>query len=34
MSFEMPKPTGHHQKLKKLAGQWTGVEKMYPSEWI
>ena len=33
MSFEMPKPTEHHQKLKKLAGQWTGVEKMYPSEW-
>jgi hypothetical protein len=33
MPFEMPKPTEHHQKLTKLAGQWTGVEKMYPSEW-
>lgn len=33
MSFEMPKPTEHHQKLRKLAGQWSGVEKMFPSEW-
>ncbi len=33
MTFEMPKPTAHHQKLTKLAGQWTGVEKMFPSDW-
>jgi len=33
MSFEMPKPTEDHQKLKKLAGQWHGMEKMYPSDW-
>ena len=31
--MEMPKPTEHHEKLKKLAGQWQGVEKMYPSQW-
>lgn len=31
--FEMPKPTEHHHKLKKLAGQWQGEEKMYPSQW-
>ena len=33
MPFEMPKPGEHHEKLKKLAGQWQGEEKMYPSDW-
>ena len=31
--MEMPKPSDHHKKLQKLAGQWKGEEKMYPSEW-
>jgi hypothetical protein len=29
----MPKPTEQHEKLKRLAGQWQGEEKMYPSDW-
>lgn len=31
--MEMPKPTDHHAKLKKLVGQWQGQETMYPSDW-
>ncbi len=31
--MEMPKPTEHHEKLKRLAGQWQGMETMYPSQW-
>jgi hypothetical protein len=31
--MEMPKPTDHHVKLKKLAGQWQGQETMHPSQW-
>ena len=31
--MDMPKPTDHHLKLKKLAGQWQGEETMYPSDW-
>lgn len=31
--MEMPKPTPHHEKLKVLAGTWTGDETMKPSPW-
>lgn len=31
--MEMPKPSAGHRKLEKIAGQWTGPEKMYPSPW-
>ena len=31
--MEMPAPTVGHRKLEKIAGQWEGEEKMYPSPW-
>lgn len=31
--MEMPNPTNEHRKLAKIAGQWEGEEKMYPSPW-
>ena len=31
--MEMPKPGPAHQQLAKLAGHWTGSEKMHPSPW-
>ena len=31
--MEMPRPTEHHDKLKRLVGTWTGTETMYPSPW-
>ncbi len=31
--MEMPGPTSGHQKLEKIAGNWEGEEKMYPSPW-
>src|SRR5262249_29295932 len=33
MQFEMPKPGPKHKQLEKLAGNWRGEEKMYPSQW-
>jgi Protein of unknown function (DUF1579) len=33
MPHEMPKPTEHHRKLAALAGNWSGPEKLYPSQW-
>jgi hypothetical protein len=29
----MPKPDENHAKLQRLAGTWTGEEKMNPSPW-
>lgn len=31
--MEMPKPTPGHSKMKALAGNWEGEEKMHPSQW-
>jgi hypothetical protein len=31
--MEMPKPGPAHQKLAKLAGEWSGDEKLHPSPW-
>jgi len=31
--MDMPKPTDHHGKLKKMVGQWQGKEVMQPSQW-
>lgn len=31
--MEMPKPSADHQRLHKLAGNWTGTETMHPSPW-
>jgi len=31
--MQMPKPGPQHQQLAKLAGTWTGEEKMMPSPW-
>jgi len=31
--MEMPKPGPEHQKLAKLAGEWTGDEKIHPAPW-
>lgn len=31
--MEMPKPGEVHEKLQRLAGSWSGEEKMYPSPW-
>lgn len=31
--MEMPRPSAGHLKFEKLAGQWEGEEKMYPSPW-
>ena len=33
MDMQMPKPGPQHQQLAKLAGTWTGEEKMMPSPW-
>ena len=33
MFMEMPTPSAGHRKLEKIAGQWEGEEKMYPSPW-
>lgn len=32
-SMEMPKPGPAHQQLAKLAGEWTGDEKIHPAPW-
>ena len=31
--MEMPKPTEEHRRLEKLAGKWTGEEKIHPTPW-
>lgn len=31
--MDMPKPTPGHTNLERLAGNWEGEEKMFPSEW-
>jgi len=31
--MEMPRPMDEHRKLKALAGNWIGEEKLYPSPW-
>lgn len=31
--MEMPKPGAAHQQLAKLAGNWSGEEKLMPSPW-
>ena len=31
--MEMPKPTDAHRKLERLAGRWSGEERMSPSPW-
>lgn len=31
--MEMPKPGAAHQQLAKLAGEWSGDEKLHPSPW-
>jgi len=31
--MDMPKPTPGHEQLSRLAGNWMGEEKMYPSQW-
>ncbi len=31
--MEMPQPTDAHVSLGRLAGQWSGEEQMFPSEW-
>ena len=31
--MEMPKPSPGHLRLEKLAGNWTGEERMPPSQW-
>lgn len=31
--MQMPKPGPNHKQLAKLAGNWTGEEKMSPSPW-
>jgi len=31
--MEMPRPTEHHRKLERLAGDWHGEEVMHPSQW-
>ena len=30
---EMPKPSEHHLKLHRFAGNWVGEEKLSPSPW-
>jgi uncharacterized protein DUF1579 len=29
--FEMPRPTGEHERLQALAGSWVGQERLLPS---
>jgi hypothetical protein len=31
--MDMPQPTDAHRSLARLAGQWAGEEKMFPSDW-
>ena len=31
--MEMPQPTDAHRSLARLAGEWSGEERMFPSEW-
>ena len=31
--MEMPQPTDAHMKLQKLAGRWSGEERLMPSPW-
>ncbi len=31
--MDMPQPSDAHRRLARLAGQWAGEEKMFPSEW-
>lgn len=31
--MEMPQPTDAHRNLTRLAGKWSGEEKMFPSQW-
>ena len=31
--MEMPQPNEHHEKLRRFAGTWKGVETMVPSQW-
>jgi len=33
MSMEMPQPTEAHLKLARLAGEWSGEDTMFPSDW-
>jgi hypothetical protein len=32
--MERPKPAGAHRRLERIAGNWVGEEKMYPSPWV
>ncbi|MCB9870338.1 MAG: DUF1579 family protein [Planctomycetes bacterium] len=32
--MDMPRPDAEHEKLARLAGTWTGVENMHPSQWM
>ena len=31
--MEMPRPTRAHQELQRIAGDWIGKERIYPSQW-
>ena len=31
--MNMPQPSDAHRRLTKLAGRWSGEEKMFPSDW-
>ena len=31
--MDMPQPTDAHRRLARLAGSWSGEERMFPSEW-
>ena len=31
--MEMPKPTDQHRRLHRLAGEWSGEEKLFPTQW-
>ena len=31
--MDMPQPTDAHRRLARLAGQWSGEERIFPSEW-
>lgn len=31
--MEMPKPGELHHQLARLAGKWTGEDRMFPTEW-
>jgi len=32
--MDMPLPTEAHRKLERLAGEWSGDDKMTPSDWV